>query len=246
MARVLILGGTAEAAALARALSDWPDYDVIVSLAGRTRTPERVAGTMRIGGFGGPDGLASYLRDQSIDALIDATHPFAEQMGRHAVLAVEQASIQRLRLVRHPWEKKPGDNWVDAIDIVDAAAMLQGLARRVFITSGHRDIEAFAELDDIWFLIRTIEPVARPLPGQVLCVQAKGPFDEADETALLQKHRIDAIVTKASGGEATYAKIAAARRLGLPVVMIQRPDPPPGPIVHDTVAAKTWLRQVIG
>lgn len=246
MIRILILGGTTEGTTLAQAVSDWPDLDVIVSLAGRTRTPERVAGTMRIGGFGGPEGLASYILDEKIDVVIDATHPFAAQMTFHAILAAEQTGVQRLRLVRQPWKMRPGDNWIDATDAASAAAILPGLARRVFLTCGHRDLDAFADLDDIWFLIRTIEPVAGPRPAQCLCVQARGPFDEADEVALLQKHRIDAIVTKASGGEATYAKIAAARRLGLPVIMIQRPDPPPGPLVHDTDAALAWLRQVTG
>lgn len=201
---------------------------------------------MRIGGFGGPEGLASYLRGQSIDALIDATHPFAEQMSRHAVVAAEEVGIPRLRLIRQPWKKHPGDHWVDAIDAEHATRILPSLGRRVFLTTGHQDLAAFAKLDDIWFLIRTIEPVAAggPLPRQVHCMMARGPFDEAAETALLREHRIDALVTKASGGDATYAKIAAARRLGLPVVMINRPPPPPGPTVHDTDGAQAWLRQV--
>ncbi|MGI9420489.1 MAG: cobalt-precorrin-6A reductase [Geminicoccaceae bacterium] len=246
MPRVLILGGTTEAAALAGILSGWPGLDVIVSLAGRTRTPGRIAGEMRIGGFGGPQGLAFYLHEQSIDVLIDATHPFAEQMSRHAVLAAEQVRVPRLRLVRPLWEKQPGDHWVDAIDAVDAAGFLPDLGRRAFLTTGHRDLAAFAGLDDIWFLIRTIEPVAPgPLPRQVHFLRARGPFDETAEIALLQEHRIDALITKASGGEATYAKITAARRLGLPVIMIQRPDLPPGPVVHDTESAQSWLRQVI-
>ena len=122
--------------------------------------------------------------------------------------------------------------------------MLPGLASRVFLTSGHRDLEAFASLDDIWFLIRTIEPVSGPRPRHMLNITKRGPFDEAAELALLREHRIDALVTKASGGSATYAKVAAARRLGLPAVMIKRPPPPPGPLVHDTDAALAWLRQV--
>lgn len=210
--------------------------------------PERLPGEMRIGGFGGADGLASYLRDQSIDALIDATHPFAEQMSRHAVVAAEEVGVNHLRLIRPSWKKRADDRWVDAIDTVHAAKILPGLGRRVFLTTGHKDLAVFAGLDDIWFLIRTIEPVAvaGPLPAQVQCLQARGPFDEAAEIALLKQHRIDALVTKASGGEATYAKIAAARRLDLPVVMINRPPPPPGPTVQDTTAAQSWLRQVTG
>lgn len=241
---ILILGGTAEAARLAEALRDWPDHHVIVSLAGRTRTPRSLPAEMRIGGFGGVDGLERYLKDAAIDVLIDATHPFAEQMSRHAALAAERLSIPRLRLVRTPWKKQPGDHWVDAIDGANAARSLPGLARRVFLTSGHQDLEAFAALDDIWFLIRTIEPPSGPLPAQVACITARGPFDQAAEVALLQEHRIDTIVSKASGGNATYGKIAAARSLGIPVVMINRSPPPPGPLVHNTDDALTWLRHV--
>lgn len=246
MTRVLILGGTAEAAALARALEDHPDMHPITSLAGRTRQPGRLPGESRSGGFGGPKGLAAYLRDEAIDALIDATHPFAAQMNRHARVAADETGVPRLRLLRPPWEQRPGDTWIEAADNADAAARLPGLARRVFLTTGHKDLGAFADLDDIWFLIRTIDRVAGPRPRRFVCLEARGPFDEAEELALLQEHRIDAIVTKASGGDATYAKITAARRLGLPVIMIRRPEPPPGPIVHDTAAALTWLRQVTG
>ena len=125
---------------------------------------------------------------------------------------------------------------------------MPSLGCRVFLTTGHKDLQAFAGLDDLWFLIRTIEPVAAggPLPQQVYFIRAKGPFDEAAEVALLKKYRIDTLVTKASGGNATYAKISAARRLGLPVIMITRPPMPPGPSVHDNEAALAWLRQVTG
>lgn len=244
LTRVLILGGTAEAATLARALEGWPGLRVITSLAGRTRNPGSLPGEMRTGGFGGVGGLVRYLREEAIDVLIDATHPFAEKMGNHATLAAERASIPRLRLVRPPWQKQTGDRWIEVADAAAAAETLPGLARRVFLTSGHRDLDAFAGFDAIWFLIRTIEPVAGPLPRQALCLTARGPFDEASECALLEKHQIDALVTKASGGRATYAKIAAAQRLGLPVIMIQRPPQPVGPFAHDTEATLTWLRQV--
>jgi precorrin-6A/cobalt-precorrin-6A reductase len=242
---VLILGGTMEAAALARALADQPGCRVITSLAGRTTNPGALHGELRSGGFGGPDGLASYLGEQAIDVLINATHPFAAAISRHAFDAAERAGIPHLRLLRPPWMKQAEDRWIDASDAADAAARLPGLASRVFLTTGHRDLEAFAGLDDIWFLIRTIEPaVGGPLPRHVLCVKARGPFHETRELALMEKHRIDAVVTKASGGTATYAKIEAARRLGLPVVMIRRPPPPPGPLVPSVDAALGWLGQV--
>lgn len=246
MITVLIVGGTGEAATLATSLHSQPDLRVITSLAGRTRSPEAVSGEVRIGGFGGVDGLARYLRDQSIDALIDATHPFAEVMSEHAVSAATRAGVPLLRLTRPPWTRCNGDRWIEVADATAAAASLPGLASRVFLTSGHQDLEVFATLDDIWFLIRTIEPVAGPLPKQAHCIEARGPFDEADEIALLTKHRIDTLVTKASGGSATYPKIAAARKLGLPVIMIKRPEASAGPTVHDTAAAQSWLRQVTG
>lgn len=244
--RVLILGGTGEAAALAEALSDRSDFKVVTSLAGRTRSPERVAGEMRIGGFGGSEGLVSYLREQSIDMLIDATHPFAEQISSRAVLAAERVGIERLRLVRPSWEKCPGDHWIEASGASDAARLLPELGRRIFLTTGHKDLAAFADLDDLWFLIRTIEPIGGRLPKHMVHLTARGPFKEVDEVALILQHRIDALVTKASGGNATYAKLSAARKIGLPVIMIQRPQPTPGPTVHDTESALTWLRQVTG
>ncbi|MEM7043125.1 MAG: cobalt-precorrin-6A reductase [Pseudomonadota bacterium] len=245
MSRLLILGGTAEAVALARALSDWHDLDVITSLAGRTRSPAPPSGSLRIGGFGGPDGLATFLRNESIDAVIDATHPFAEQISENSLAAATATDIHRLQLVRPPWEKRQGDRWLEVSDAADAAKTLPGLASRVFLTSGHQNLEAFADLDDIWFLIRTIEPFGGRLPRHFSCLTARGPFDEAGEIALLKEHRIDALVTKASGGSSTYAKIAAARRLGLPVVMIRRPEPPPGALVSDIDAALVWIRQVV-
>ncbi|MGI9505819.1 MAG: cobalt-precorrin-6A reductase [Geminicoccaceae bacterium] len=246
MVRILILGGTGEAAALAEVLEPLLDHHVIVSLAGRTRAPKALPVEMRIGGFGGVDGLERYLKHADIDVLIDATHPFADDICRNAALAAKRISLPRLRLVRPPWQKVPGDHWIGVTDGEEAAKVLTGLANRVFLTSGHQDLEAFAALDDIWFLIRTIEPPSVPLPANVLCIRARGPFDEAAEAALLEEHRIDAVVTKASGGEATYGKIAAARMLGLPVLMIRRPSPPPGLVVYDTDAALDWLRHVSG
>ncbi len=231
---------------MARALEAWPDFNVITSLAGRTRAPKVEHGKYRIGGFGGVEGLKRYLGDEAINVLIDATHPFAAQMSGHAADASTQAGIPRLKLLRPPWVRQPGDCWIEVANVKAAAAHLQGAEHRVFLTSGHKDIDAFADLDESWFLIRTIEPLAGPLPRHHLCLTARGPFDETAEIALLEEHRIDTVITKASGGQSTYAKIAAARRLGLVVVMIQRPPPPPGPIVQNVDDALTWLWQVHG
>jgi precorrin-6A/cobalt-precorrin-6A reductase len=238
--RLLILGGTAEAAELADACVAARQFEVISSLAGRTRVPRRVAGEVRAGGFGGVAGLGAFLQARSIERVVDATHPFAAQIGRHAEAACRSLSIPRLRLLRPPWQPTPGDRWIMVPDLAGAAARLPALGQRVLLTIGHRELAAFAGLDALWFLVRTIEPPAI-LPRQALWFSARGPFRLEDEVALLREHRIDALVTKASGGAATYAKLAAARTLGLPVLMVERPPPPPGPLVGTVAAALAWL-----
>lgn len=242
---LLILGGTSEAADLALALSAVADLRVVTSLAGRTRAPRLLAGEVRTGGFGGVDGLRQFLRDRNINAVIDATHPFAAQMSTHAATACLEETIPRLGLVRPLWPRHDGDYWIEVADAEAAAAALPGVASRVFLSTGHRDLEAFAGLDDLWFLIRTVEPVDGRLPRQAHFIQARGPFEEDAEVALFRNHQVDAVVTKASGGAATYSKIAAARRLGLPVVMIRRPPPPAGPAVVTVQAAVAWLLRQI-
>jgi precorrin-6A/cobalt-precorrin-6A reductase len=240
--KVLILGGTTEAVELASACGARPGLEVISSLAGRTRAPVLPSGEVRIGGFGGAGGLGRFLAARGINRVIDATHPFAVQIGAHAELACREAGVPRLRLLRPPWTRESGDHWIEAVDLADAARRLPGLGHRIFLTVGHRDLEAFARID-LWFLVRTIEPPgALPLRhGQWLA--GRGPFGVENELALLRAHAIDVLVTKASGGSATYAKLAAARRLGLPVVMIRRPPPPPGPMVDSVEAALGWLER---
>lgn len=247
MTTVLILGGTSEAAALAEVLAADPEFHVITSLAGRTRQPRDLPGEVRTGGFGGVSGLKEFLREHGIDAVIDATHPFAQQMSAHAAEACGGCAIPRLYLVRTLWPRHEGDCWHEVENAEEAAACLGDFGRRVFLTTGQQDLAAFAGLDDLWFLIRTVEPVEGAKPKQAHCLEARGPFSEDDERDLLTTHRIDVVVTKASGGEATYAKIAAARQLQLPVVMIKRPETPPGPKADNLEAALTWLqRQVTG
>ena len=241
-ARLLILGGTAEAVELAGACVARPGLEVISSLAGRTRTPGRPPGTVRIGGFGGVSGLARFLVEHAIDRLVDATHPFAARMAAHAERACRDAGVPRMRLLRPPWRCEPGDHWIEVADLAEAARRLPELGRRVFLTVGHQDLGAFAGLD-LSFLVRTIEPPGvLPLRnGEWLA--GRGPFAVEDELALLRAHAIDVLVTKASGGAATYAKLAAARRLGLPVVMLRRPPPPPGPVVDSVEAALAWVER---
>jgi precorrin-6A/cobalt-precorrin-6A reductase len=239
-AKLLILGGTAEAVALAGACASQPALAVISSLAGRTQHPTLPLGDVRIGGFGGAAGLARFLVERGIERVIDATHPFAAQMSAHAEHACREAGVPRLRLLRPPWVSVPGDRWIEVANFAEAAQRLPELGRRVFLTLGSRELEAFAQLD-LWFLVRTIEtPGVLPLPqGQWLA--GRGPFAVEDELALLRTHAIDVLVTKASGGGATYAKLVAARRAGLPVLMVRRPPPPPGPVVGSVAAALAWL-----
>ncbi|CAI8056360.1 Precorrin-6A reductase [Geodia barretti] len=178
------------------------------------------AGPVRIGGFGGAEGLASYLREERIGLLIDATHPFATRISAQARDAAREAGAARLVIVRPPWRPLPGDRWIDVDTVEEAAAAIPAEARRVFLTVGVRSLAPFAGRPDLWFLVRLVDEPAEPIPlAQHRLICARGPFAEADERALLEAHGIDCLVTRASGGDATVAKLAAARALGLPVVM---------------------------
>jgi precorrin-6A/cobalt-precorrin-6A reductase len=189
--------------------------------------------------------LAAFLRERAIDAVIDATHPFAAQISDHAARTCQALGIPRLYLRRAAWPRHAEDRWVEVGSASTAATILPGLGPRVFLTSGQQDLDVFERLDHLWFLIRTVEPISAGLPNKCHCLVAKGPFTEADETQLLQTHQIDVLVTKASGGDATNAKIAAARKLGLPVLMIKRPKAPSGATVETVDAALTWLQHQV-
>jgi precorrin-6A/cobalt-precorrin-6A reductase len=245
--RLLLLGGTGEAAALAARLAGDTRIDAITSLAGRTRAPAAIAGRVRSGGFGGAAGLADYLTAEKIDLLIDATHPYAAAMPHAAADACADVGVPRLRLLRPPWRAEAVDRWIAAADPAAAAAALPGLAERVFLTTGQRDLAAFAALRDIWFLVRLIEPPADhlPLARCDVCLD-RGPFRTEDEVDLLRDQRIGALVSKNSGGKATYGKIAAARALNLPVVMIDRPPQPGGETVDSIDGCLTWLASRLG
>ncbi|XGV96823.1 MAG: cobalt-precorrin-6A reductase [Leptolyngbya sp. BL-A-14] len=242
--RVLILGGTGDAATLATNLSALPDVTVISSLAGRTLQPSTPLGRVRVGGFGGSDGLAAYLQTERIDALIDATHPFAAHISWNAAAAATEIGVPHLMLVRPAWEKVAGDRWLDVETVEAAAEAIPMTAKRIFLTIGRQQLAPFAPLIDRWFLMRSIDPPAAdvPLPPGELLLD-RGPFALNSERALLQKHRIELIVSKNSGGDATYAKIVAARELGLPIVMVQRPPMPPGEQVSDVASAVEWLKK---
>ncbi|MEH2305873.1 cobalt-precorrin-6A reductase [Nostoc sp.] len=240
--RVLILGGTGDAAELAARVATIQGLDAITSLAGRTHEPSVPLGDLRVGGFGGVAGLASYLRVMQIDLLIDATHPFASQISFNAADAANEVGVPRLMLIRPPWEKESGDRWMEVDSIEAAAASVANQAHRVFLTVGRQELAAFAHLEEIWFLMRMIDPPvddALVPPGMVLC--DRGPFTLNNERQILIDNKIDTIVSKNSGGEATKPKIIAARELGVKVVMVNRPAIPPGEQVSDVNGALAWV-----
>lgn len=240
--RLLILGGTIEARVLAECVSTLPDLHVITSLAGRTRHPQMPKSKLRVGGFGGADGLAAYLEAARIDLVVDATHPFAARISRHGAQACARLGRPLLLLVRPPWQREAGDRWLEVDDIPAAAARLEGLVHRVFLTVGRQELQPFAALRDCWFLIRFVERPEGVLSfAHAEIVIRRGPFTLESERALMTEHRIEALVSKNSGGEATHAKIAAARALGLPVVMVRRPALPAGERVDSVAAALDWV-----
>jgi precorrin-6A/cobalt-precorrin-6A reductase len=243
--RVLVLGGTTEASGLARVLDGWPGVEVTTSFAGRTTAPRAAAGRTRVGGFGGAAGLARHLRDERVDVLVDATHPFAARMRWHAASAADEVGVPRLRVERPAWRAEPGDRWTPVADLDAAAAAIRDAGyRRALLTTGRMELGPFAACPDTWFLIRSVEEpdtadLARLAAAEVLL--GRGPFTVEGERALLAERRIDAVVTKNSGGSATGAKLVAARDLGIPVVIVDRPPSPPGAQAATVADAVTWL-----
>ncbi len=239
-ARVLILGGTAEGRELAT-LAQAAGFGIVTSFAGQTPDPRRPPGEVRVGGFGGADGLQEYLRNQNFSALVDATHPNAVQISAQAAMACEGLGLARMMLLRPPWQAERGDRWIEVADDAEAAATLPGLAKRVLLTVGRRALAAYADCHGITFFVRLVNPAElMPLAGELIL--GRGPFSVDDERALLAEHDIDGLVSRQSGGEATYGKITAARERGIPVVLIRRPPAPPGQSVHSVAAALDWLK----
>jgi precorrin-6A/cobalt-precorrin-6A reductase len=245
--RLLILGGTGEARQLADALAAREGLTVITSLAGRTVAPLRPAGELRIGGFGGAEGLAEYLRSAQIDLAIDATHPYAAAISRHAVVAAAATGRPLLRLERTAWQAEAGDHWIEVDSLAAAALAAPSLGRRAFLTIGVKELAAFAEVRDLWFLVRLVAPPDEPLPllsYEILL--GRGPFAIGAERELLRAHRIDLIIAKNSGGLATHGKMVAARELGLPVVLLRRPTLPPAETAGSIEEAVAWVGKALG
>jgi precorrin-6A/cobalt-precorrin-6A reductase len=242
MRRVLILGGTAEARRLAGRLAPRSDLSVTLSLAGRTASPAAQGVPVRIGGFGGAQGLADYLGAEHIDALIDATHPYAATISANAERAAELAKVPLLALRRPPWLPVAGDVWIEVADVAGAVAALAVAPRRVFLALGRKELAPFAQAPQHHYLVRSVDPVEPPLAvPHATYVTGRGPFDEAHDCALLQEHRIEVVVAKNSGGSTTYGKIVAARTLGLSVILLQRPALPQVASVETVEDAVAWL-----
>lgn len=233
--RILILGGTTEARQLAGKLA--ARASVTLSLAGRTESPVPQGVPVRSGGFGGADGLAAYLRKEHIDLLIDATHPYAAQISANAAQASQISGVPIFALRRPGWEPVDDDRWTEVNTVSDAVQALGSAPRRVFLALGRQEVAVFEAAPQHHYLIRSVDPVEPTLavPDAVYLL-ARGPFRESNERALLEKHRIDVVVSKNSGGAATYGKIAAARALGIDVVMVRRPALPDVPAA-ETVEA---------
>jgi precorrin-6A/cobalt-precorrin-6A reductase len=239
--RILILGGTTEARRLAERLAELGEREVTVSLAGRVREIVPHPVPVRVGGFGGIDGLAAHLDKEGVDLLVDATHPFADQMSRNAVAASIQAGVPLLALRRPPWTRQAGDRWTEVDGIHTAKAALGEGGRRVFLALGRQEIEGFGWAARHFYLVRSIEPITDRCLDDAVYVEARGPFSEADERALMLAHAIDTVVARNSGGEAGYGKIAAARALGLDVILIGRPVLPEAPTVATVDEAMAWI-----
>ncbi|MCE6996775.1 cobalt-precorrin-6A reductase [Saccharothrix sp. S26] len=233
MKTVLVLGGTGEARELAAALVD---LRVISSLAGRVADPKLPVGEVRVGGFGGVDGLIAYLRAERVDAVVDATHPFADRITANALAATTATGTPFLVLRRPGWPPEDGWRYVDSV--AEAAALVAG--RRAFITTGRQELGAFTG-----GVARTVDPPDPPNP-RLHVVLDRGPYTVDGEVRLMREHRVEVLVTKDSGGPMTAAKLTAARHLGIPVVVVRRPPPPPAPLVETVAEAVEWLTRGSG
>lgn len=241
---LLLLGGTTEARALAERLAARGDLRVTLSLAGRTANPAALPVPVRVGGFGGAEGLADYLRAERVEVLLDATHPYAARISANAHHAAQRAGVPLVALRRPAWVPQPGDDWREVADVAAACVALGEARRRVFLALGRQEVAGFAAAPQHRYLIRSVDPVVAPAPDCV-CLTARGPFRLEDEMALLEAHGIEAIVCKNSGGAASFAKLEAARAMRLPVLMLARPALPAGPACATVEEALVALDHVL-
>jgi len=240
--RVALLSGTEEARRIADGLRDMRGVRAIASLAGATQRPETLAVPCRIGGFGGDAGFAAFLDSNRIDAVIDATHPFAAVMAERAARITRETGRAHLRVLRPEWTPEKEDRWTRAADEAEAARHIPRSVT-VFLATGRQHLDRYGGMPGRRVIVRMIDPPLGPLPfehGHV--VVARPPFAVAQETALFRQFDVDWLVAKNSGGRSGRAKLEAAQRLGLPVVMIARPDAPDAEIVPGVDAALAWVR----
>jgi precorrin-6A/cobalt-precorrin-6A reductase len=238
---IVILGGTSEARQLATNLvSD--GVEVISSLAGRVGRPNLPTGHVRIGGFGGVEGLAAYLRDQRASALVDATHPFAATITSNAVQAASRTGTPLVRLERPGWSEHPNAaTWTWVRDSAAARAAADS-ARRPFLTTGRQSLREFHPWADRDVLVRLVDPPTGPIPQRWTVITSRGPYSYLSERQILHEHAIDVLLSKDSGGTHTVAKLDAAGDLGIPVVIVARPPQPPLPLVRTVAEARAWCR----
>ena len=244
--RLLVLGGTGEAMQLVGMAADrfGDRLEITTSLAGRTRHPAPLPCAVRIGGFGGASGLARWIVENQVDLVIDATHPFSATMSENVRLACETVGVVRLVLGRPQWMPVAGDRWLPVSDAGAAARLVLKVGQRPFLTMGERELASFAGLGSMRVVVRLIDRPVNPLPFQNCeIIRGRGPFTLVAERRLLAQHEIDVIVAKNSGGSATYAKIAAARRAQIPVIMINRPPPVAGERVEISEHAVSWIEK---
>jgi len=241
--KVLILGGTAEARALADLLSE-AGYDPVTSLAGVTQSPGNRKGRVRSGGFGGVEGLCRYLAAERFDALVDATHPFAAVISHCAKEAAVRSGLPLLRLERAAWALEPGDRWVEVVSNIAAVSAIPPAAH-VLLTIGRKEVAPYFARLDITGIARMIEPVDMEVTSGWRILVARPPFSVEEELRLFSNDAISHLVTKNSGGEETYAKLVAARMRGVSVIMIRRPPKPKVPTVPDPSSALAFLDQSV-
>lgn len=240
MPRVLLLGGTTEASRLAQALAA-AGVDAVFSYAGRTDAPLTQPLPTRVGGFGGVAGLRDYLQREAITHVVDATHPFAAQMSRHAVAACADQGLPLLALERPAWQAQPGDRWQQVPDLAAAVAALPATPARVFLAIGRQHVQAFLDDTRHWYLLRLVDPGLQLPPERGAVVLDRGPFTWANDLALLAQHGITHVVAKNAGGQGAQAKLDAARQRGCPVILIDRPPIPARPVVGSVPEVLRWL-----
>ena len=242
--RVLLLGGTSEAARLAERLASTPRIEATLSLAGRTGNPAASPLAVRTGGFGGVSGLVEYLTRERIALVMDATHPFAAQISNNAIVAAAATGVSLLAVERPKWGKAIDDDWDEHASIEAAIAALPEAPQRIFSALGRSSLAALCRAPQHHYIVRVVDPITPP-PGLPLAtiITARGPFRTEDDTALFRQHGIQCVLVKNSGGSAAYAKIEAARQLGLKVHMVRRPMIGARPTVNSVDEAMAWIRK---